>query len=92
MTASDVIGDLRPPGKLHLSSLSAADHLHKRLDDYVAIKFKKVKVVRAPQREGLIRARLLGASVAAGDVLTFLDSHCEATKGKSSDWLSPYNA
>ena len=68
---------------------SASDHLHKRLDDYVAIKFKKVKVVRAPQREGLIRARLLGASVATGDVLTFLDSHCEATKGKSSDWLSP---
>ncbi|KAK2184871.1 hypothetical protein NP493_249g00008 [Ridgeia piscesae] len=80
----------RTPAKLLkeiilVDDASTFDHLHKRLDDYVAIKFKKVKVVRAPQREGLIRARLLGASVATGDVLTFLDSHCEATKG----WLEP---
>lgn len=41
--------------------------------------FKIVRVVRQPERKGLITARLLGASVAQGDVLTFLDSHCEET-------------
>ncbi|KFQ88042.1 Polypeptide N-acetylgalactosaminyltransferase 6, partial [Phoenicopterus ruber ruber] len=36
-----------------------------------------VRVVRQEERKGLITARLLGASVASGEVLTFLDAHCE---------------
>lgn len=40
---------------------------------------KIVRVLRQLERKGLITARLLGASVAQGEVLTFLDAHCEKT-------------
>ncbi|KPJ17364.1 Polypeptide N-acetylgalactosaminyltransferase 1 [Papilio machaon] len=36
-------------------------------------------------RQGLMRARMTGARAARGDVLVFLDAHCEA----GSDWLRP---
>ncbi|XP_065200239.1 putative polypeptide N-acetylgalactosaminyltransferase 9 isoform X2 [Planococcus citri] len=63
---------------------SSMPHLKRQLEDYMAM-FPKVKIIRASKREGLIRARLIGAKHASAPVLTYLDSHCECTIG----WLEP---
>ena len=80
--------DRSPPHLLKevilVDDFSDMDHLKKPLEDYVA-KLRNVKVVRTKQREGLIRARLLGYSASTGTVLTYLDSHCECAEG----WLEP---
>ncbi|KAG2459554.1 polypeptide N-acetylgalactosaminyltransferase 3 isoform X2 [Polypterus senegalus] len=63
---------------------SVDDYLKDDLDNYLK-QLHIVKVVRQKERKGLITARLLGASVATGEVLTFLDAHCECFHG----WLEP---
>lgn len=67
-----------------VDDFSDMPHVQKQLEDYVA-NYPKVKIIRAKKREGLIRARLLGAVHAKAPVLTFLDSHVECTTG----WLEP---
>ena len=37
-------------------------------------------LLRNSAQLGLIRARTEGAKAATGDIIVFLDSHCEATK------------
>ncbi|XP_068559778.1 polypeptide N-acetylgalactosaminyltransferase 5 [Cebidichthys violaceus] len=67
-----------------VDDFSTKDNLKEQLDKYMS-KFPKVRIVRLKERQGLIRARLAGAAVAKGEVLTFLDSHVECNVG----WLEP---
>ncbi|KAH8271931.1 hypothetical protein KR044_011573 [Drosophila immigrans] len=64
---------------------SERDFLGKQLEDYVAKLPVRTFVLRTEKRSGLIRARLLGAEHVTGEVITFLDAHCECTEG----WLEP---
>ncbi|KAK7479302.1 hypothetical protein BaRGS_00029472 [Batillaria attramentaria] len=80
-----------PPPYLHevilLDDFSDKPELGNDLKEYVEKTWPDgvVKIVRTTERSGLIRARLAGAKAATGDVLIFLDSHCEVSKG----WLEP---
>ncbi|XP_059822514.1 polypeptide N-acetylgalactosaminyltransferase 13 [Hypanus sabinus] len=64
---------------------SERDFLKKPLESYVKNLQVPVKIIRMEQRSGLIRARLRGAAASKGQVITFLDAHCECTVG----WLEP---
>lgn len=80
----------RSPDELIVEIILVDDASNRRslgdqLDNYVAEHLPKVKIVRLPQRSGLIIARLAGAKIATGDVLLFLDSHTEA----NINWLPP---
>ncbi|CAH8605434.1 unnamed protein product [Heterobilharzia americana] len=66
---------------------SSREYLKDNLDNFLSSTYPsgKVRVVHLKKREGLIRAKLAGAREATGDVLIFLDSHCEA----GVNWLPP---
>lgn len=70
-----------------VDDFSELTHLHKELDQELMKPYyqNKVKLVRNKQREGLIRARNIGGVAASGEVLVFLDAHCEV----GHNWLPP---
>uniref|UniRef100_A0A3P9KE58 Polypeptide N-acetylgalactosaminyltransferase n=1 Tax=Oryzias latipes TaxID=8090 RepID=A0A3P9KE58_ORYLA len=67
-----------------VDDFSDKEHLKVALEEYMK-RFPKIRILRTKKREGLIRTRLLGAGAAKGEVITFLDSHCEA----NVNWLPP---
>ncbi|XP_061754816.1 polypeptide N-acetylgalactosaminyltransferase 10-like isoform X2 [Nerophis ophidion] len=69
---------------LLVDDFSDKEHLKTALEEYM-VRLPKVHILRTNKREGLIRTRLLGAAAAKGEVITFLDSHCEA----NVNWLPP---
>lgn len=70
---------------LLVDDFSDKDNLKGPLEDYIRRFDGKVRLIRNAQREGLIRTRTLGAEKARGEVILFLDAHCEV----GHDWLPP---
>uniref|UniRef100_A0A8C3WGH7 Polypeptide N-acetylgalactosaminyltransferase n=1 Tax=Catagonus wagneri TaxID=51154 RepID=A0A8C3WGH7_9CETA len=67
-----------------VDDLSQQGQLKSALSEYVA-RLERVKLLRSNRRLGTARARMLGAARATGDVLVFMDAHCECHPG----WLEP---
>lgn len=70
---------------LLVDDASTRSFLKEQLDEYVRKLAVPTRVLRLETREGLVSARLMGAKEATGEVLTFLDAHCECNEG----WLEP---
>lgn len=70
---------------LLVDDFSDKDNLKSSLDTYIERFDGKVRLIRNTQREGLIRTRSRGAKEAKGEVIVFLDAHCEVNK----NWLPP---
>lgn len=61
-------------------------HLGSQLEEYLVGKFDgKALLYRNGERHGLIRARCDGARKSTGDILIYLDAHCEA----GVNWIYP---
>ncbi|XP_071385426.1 polypeptide N-acetylgalactosaminyltransferase 15-like [Centroberyx affinis] len=69
---------------LLVDDLSQHGHLKSVLSEYVA-HLDGVRLIRSTKRLGVGGCHSLGAARAAGEVLVFMDSHCECHSG----WLEP---
>ncbi|XP_067140638.1 N-acetylgalactosaminyltransferase 7 [Centruroides vittatus] len=67
-----------------VDDFSDKEHLKGQLEDTIR-QLNKVRLIRNKQREGLIRSRTIGAQESLGDVVLFLDAHCEV----NTNWLPP---
>lgn len=70
---------------LLVDDFSDKEHLKGKLDDYIRQFDGKVRLIRNLEREGLIRTRSKGAEAATGEIILFLDAHCEV----GHNWLPP---
>ncbi len=66
------------------ASVPLPGHLKSVLSEYVS-HMDGVRLIRSTRRLGVGGCRTLGAARAAGEVLVFMDSHCECLTG----WLEP---
>ena len=66
------------------SDLEDHPDLGGRLEDWVSQR-GKVRLVRNQERQGLIRSKNKGAEESEGEVVVFLDAHCEV----NVNWLPP---
>jgi polypeptide N-acetylgalactosaminyltransferase len=62
-----------------------SENLKKKLEYYIERFNGKVRLIRNSEREGLIRTRSKGALNARGEIILFLDAHCEV----GYNWLPP---
>nr|XP_060637971.1 polypeptide N-acetylgalactosaminyltransferase 15 [Anolis sagrei ordinatus] len=67
-----------------VDDLSTQEYLKSSLSEYIS-KLPGVKLIRSNKRLGVIQGRMLGAARATGEVVVFMDSHCECHNG----WLEP---
>lgn len=70
---------------LLVDDYSDKEDLKEKLANYLERFNGKVRLIRNSQREGLIRTRSRGAKEATGEVIVFLDAHCEV----NTNWLPP---
>ena len=83
MTPKDMLAEI-----VLIDDHSSKEHLDKKLADYIKRFDGIVKLYRNDRREGLIRARSIGANKSQpgpGRVLIYLDAHCEV----GYNWLPP---
>ncbi|RZF44444.1 hypothetical protein LSTR_LSTR002217 [Laodelphax striatellus] len=70
---------------LLVDDFSSKENLKGKLESYIERFDGKVRLIRNKEREGLIRTRSRGAKEARGEVILFLDAHCEV----NVNWLPP---
>lgn len=70
---------------LLVDDYSDKEDLKDKLTNYLERFNGKVRLIRNSEREGLIRTRSRGAQEATGEVIVFLDAHCEV----NTNWLPP---
>ena len=66
------------------SDLESHPDLGERLEQWVSQR-EMVRLVRNEERQGLIRSKNAGAEQSEGEVVVFLDAHCEV----NVNWLPP---
>lgn len=70
---------------LLVDDFSDKEDLKEKLENYIERFDGKVRLIRNVEREGLIRTRSRGAKEATGEVIVYLDAHCEV----NTNWLPP---